>query len=70
MADVKENASASTRAFAERYDRHVTCTWCGSTQTRVSNPFGGTVSEILFECDACDNSFGWMKWEHREPESS
>jgi hypothetical protein len=48
--------------FRDRYDAKVACPWCGATDNKVSNPFGGTVSEIAFECRACGNPFGWMKW--------
>lgn len=53
------------RSFAARYDGHVPCPRCGSDDTHVSSPFGGTVSEMLFQCGACGDGFGWMKWEHR-----
>ena len=51
-------------SFAARYDGHVACPRCGSEDTHVSSPFGGTVSEMLFQCGACGDGFGWMKWEH------
>ena len=56
---------SSSPSFANTFDRHVPCPGCGSQDTRVSSPFGGTVSEILFQCEACGDGFGWMKWEHR-----
>ena len=55
------------KTFCEEYDRHVECTWCKSKNTHVSSPFGGTVSEILYQCDDCKGVFGWMKWEHKKP---
>ncbi len=36
--------------FAATFDRHVACPRCGSENTRVTSPFGGTVSEMLFQC--------------------
>ncbi len=52
-------------SFSARYDGHVACPRCGSEDTHVSSPFGGTVSEMLFQCGSCGDGFGWMKWEHR-----
>lgn len=39
------------------------CPWCDSTRNRIASAFGGTVSEILFQCLDCGNPFGLMKWE-------
>jgi len=50
--------------FRGQYDKHVDCPWCESANTSVSNPFGGTVSEIIFTCGDCNETFGWMKWEN------
>lgn len=52
----------SDGVFRDKYDMTVECPWCGSTDNTVHNPFGGTVSEIAFECGSCGNPFGWMKW--------
>jgi transcription elongation factor Elf1 len=52
----------SVGVFRDKYDMTVECPWCGSTDNTVVNPFGGTVSEIAFECGSCGNPFGWMKW--------
>lgn len=54
--------------FRELYDGKVACPWCGSHRTTVAEPFGASVSEILFRCEACENPFGWMKWEQRLPD--
>jgi C4-type Zn-finger protein len=54
--------------FRDLYDEHVACPWCKSINTEVANPFGGTVSEIIFRCRDCNNAFGWMKWEMRQPQ--
>jgi len=51
--------------FASEFDRHVNCAWCESEDTKISSPFGGTVSEIIFTCNDCGETFGWMKWENR-----
>ena len=51
--------------FRKEYDGQVECPWCGSRETRVISPFGGTVSEMLMACGGCRNTFGWMKWERR-----
>ena len=58
-------SEASLQTFAERFDKRVACPWCESEDTRVTSPFGGTVSEILFRCDDCKQSFGFMKWDER-----
>lgn len=55
-------ADKPTGVFRDMYDMTVECPWCGSTDNTVHNPFGGTVSEIAFECASCGNPFGWMKW--------
>jgi len=55
-------ADKPTGVFRDKYDMTVECPWCGSTDNTVHNPFGGTVSEIAFECGTCGNPFGWMKW--------
>ncbi|HUT50681.1 MAG TPA: hypothetical protein VM325_15185 [Alphaproteobacteria bacterium] len=56
------NVDTPVTVFGDRYDAKVECPWCGSTDSRVVNPFGGTVSEIAFTCQSCGNPFGWMKW--------
>lgn len=55
-------AAKPTEVFRDKYDMTVECPWCGSSDSRVVNAFGGTVSEIAFECGHCGNPFGWMKW--------
>ena len=57
--------SGPIERFGREFDRHVDCAWCGSGNTKISSPFGGTVSEIIFTCGDCGETFGWMKWEHR-----
>jgi hypothetical protein len=60
--------NAALEDFRGLYDGHVACPWCKSHNTEVANPFGGTVSEIIFRCCDCNNAFGWMKWEMRLPQ--
>ncbi len=61
---MKIRAPAATGGTAAaRYRGRVRCPWCGSTRTRLKSLFGGTVSEILFQCEACRSPFGIMKWE-------
>lgn len=50
------------------YDHEVACPWCESTQTRLVSPYGPSAAEMMFKCDGCLQSFGWMKWQHRLPE--
>ena len=57
--------SAGNKVFNERFDDIVACPWCESTDTEVTSPFGGTVSEILFKCRSCGEGFGFMKWDER-----
>ena len=54
---------ATGGSAAARYRGRVRCPWCGSTSSRLKSLFGGTVSEILFQCEACRTPFGVMKWE-------
>ena len=71
-SSVKLKASSVSRdeqqVYADHFDEKVICPWCESDQNHVVSPFGGTVSEILFQCDSCENAFGWMKWDKRLPE--
>ncbi len=52
----------------DAYDGRVHCPWCESGQTRLASPYGPSVAEMMFECLACGQGFGWMKWERRLPE--
>lgn len=45
------------------HDVSTPCPWCGSARHALLSPFGGTLSEILFQCLDCDTPFGLMKWE-------
>ena len=55
-------------ATAERSGREVLCPWCDSANTRMVSPYGPSVAEMLFKCEDCQGSFGWLKWEQRLPE--
>jgi len=55
--------AATGGTAAARYRGRVRCPWCGSTRSRLRSLFGGTVSEVLFQCEACRSPFGIMKWE-------
>ena len=50
------------------YDGKVRCPWCESDRTRLVSAYGPSAAEMLFECLSCEQSFGWLKWEHRLPE--
>lgn len=63
----KKPDSGQQEVFGEAYDQKVACPWCESNNTHVVSPFGGTVSEISMKCDACNSTFGWMKWEGKLP---
>ena len=65
--NTKKPDSGQREIFGEAYDQKVACPWCESNNTHVVSPFGGTVSEISMKCDACNSTFGWMKWEGRLP---
>jgi len=56
-------------AQTEAYDREVSCPWCESANTRLVSPYGPSVAEMMFKCMDCEQSFGWLKWEHRLPEA-
>ncbi len=53
--------------FGSEFDETVHCPWCESADTRVTNPFGGTVSEMGMQCNDCKATFGWMKWQGKLP---
>ena len=55
-------------ASAERPGREVLCPWCESANTRLISLYGPSVAEMLFQCDDCHDSFGWLKWEQRLPD--
>ncbi len=65
MAENGPSITGPLDRFSRQYDKHVDCPWCGSANSKISSPFGGTVSEILFTCSDCGETFGWMKWEHK-----
>lgn len=67
-SDKTSSREKNIKVFAEEYDQKVECPWCKSDNTKVISPFGGTVSEVLFSCNSCKNTFGWMKWQHKIPE--
>ena len=71
MSGDKDNkpAGGQREVFGDEYDQQIACPWCESTDTRVVSPFGGTVSEISMQCEACKSTFGWMKWQGRLPDS-
>lgn len=55
-------------ATAQSAEREVLCPWCQSPNTRMVSPYGPSVAEMLFKCEDCQDSFGWLKWEQRLPE--
>lgn len=55
--------AASNSNIEDRYINRVRCPWCRSTNSRLRSLFGGTVSEILFQCQDCRSPFGVMKWD-------
>ena len=59
------NKAQPNPVFAQRYDGTVECPWCTSMNSKLSNPFGSTVSEMIFTCTDCGDTFGWMKWQQR-----
>ena len=59
----RERTLGSQRTAADLYKGQVRCPWCDATETRLASLFGGTVSELLFECLQCRTPFGVMKWE-------
>jgi hypothetical protein len=63
-----QTSYSTQNTFGDRYDREVECPWCESKNTKLVSPFGPSVAEMTFKCNDCENSFGWLKWEHRLPE--
>ncbi|MBX3596688.1 MAG: hypothetical protein KF874_03860 [Rhizobiaceae bacterium] len=66
---VNSKRGASIAAFSSELDGKIECPWCGSMDTVVRSPFGGTVSEVMMQCKACNSGFGWMKWQGIKPSS-
>lgn len=59
---------AKSEVATDAYDKEVCCPWCESQNTRLVSPYGPSVAEMMFKCMDCEQSFGWMKWQHRLPE--
>lgn len=66
-SDGDKPGQGQQEAFGELFDQQVNCPWCESSNTKVVNPFGGTVSEIAMQCNDCQSTFGWMKWQGKLP---
>jgi hypothetical protein len=60
-----QNTPTPNKIFAGRYNGTVDCPWCESSNSNLSSPFGSTVSEMIFTCADCGETFGWMKWEEK-----
>jgi transposase-like protein len=43
-------------------DGSVTCPFCASADVKLELAFGGSVSDMLFRCQACRSFFHWIKW--------
>ncbi len=43
------------------WDEPVTCPFCGSTDTRVTNPFGSTLCRAIYYCRSCRQAFEQFK---------
>jgi magnesium-protoporphyrin O-methyltransferase len=41
---------------------HVTCPFCGETDTSLHSPFGPQLSVASYWCRRCSTAFEWMKW--------
>ena len=67
-ASTSKAGCAGNGHWTEEYDGQVRCPWCESAETRLVSPYGPSVAEMMFECLACGQSFGWLKWQHRLPE--
>ncbi len=68
MSGIESAERGLRKQHTDAYDGQVECPWCESDQTRLVSPYGPSVAEMMFECDACGQSFGWLKWERRLPE--
>ena len=68
MPGIESAERGLRRAQTQRYDGTVECPWCESSATRLVSPYGPSVAEMMFECDDCGQSFGWLKWERRLPD--
>ena len=64
----KRESLASAQQAAQDFDGTIACPWCESKNTRLVSPYGPSVAEMMFKCQDCEQSFGWLKWEHRLPE--
>ena len=38
------------------------CPHCGARNTELESLFGGSVSEVMLRCRACQTIFHWVKW--------
>ncbi len=65
-APLQQHASVNG-AHAEHPEREVLCPWCESANTSMVSPYGPSVAEMLYKCEDCQGSFGWLKWEQRLP---
>lgn len=63
----KKPGQGQQEVFGDLYNEQVSCPWCESKNTRMASLFGGTVSEISMQCEDCNSTFGWMKWEGKLP---
>ena len=68
MAASANRHTGRNGAPVERPEREVLCPWCESPNTRLVSPYGPSVAEMLYKCDDCQDSFGWLKWEQRLPD--
>lgn len=62
MTTARRSRHASP-TFAIPSELHgVKCPHCNGDGVSVASLFGGSVSEILLQCDACHSFFHWVKW--------
>ena len=45
----------------------VRCPHCAGADLEVASLFGGSISEVLFQCRSCRSHFNWIKWRGRMP---
>ena len=58
------------KSLVDRFAGRVRCPWCRGTNLKLASLFGGTVSELLFECQDCHLPVGVMKWDMLDPACS
>lgn len=61
IAPPEKRAAESWQPFSSDRKAPVPCPFCGSSETRLTSPFGSTACKALHYCDGCDQPFEHFK---------